>query len=47
MLCGWPGGLAAVYLLRHKSSKPRFKVIQWLTIAAHAGVWLYFGLHRS
>ena len=47
LLGGWPGGLAAVYLLRHKSSKIRFKAILWLIIAAHAGLWLYFGLHRS
>ena len=44
LLCGWPGGLAGVYLLRHKSAKLRFKVILWATVIAHAGglacLWL-------
>jgi len=47
LLCGWPGGLTAVYLLRHKSSKIRFKAILWLIVALHAGLWLYLGRHRS
>ena len=47
---GWPGGLAAQQLLRHKSSKTSFLVKFWLTvmlnlailIALQAG-WVSFG----
>jgi uncharacterized membrane protein YsdA (DUF1294 family) len=30
---GWPGGLAAQQLLRHKSSKTSFLIKFWLTVA--------------
>ncbi|WP_051293729.1 DUF1294 domain-containing protein [Pseudoduganella violaceinigra] len=33
LACGWPGGLAAQQLLRHKSSKVPFLVKFWLTVA--------------
>lgn len=31
--CGWPGGLLAQQLLRHKSSKPSFRFRFWGTVA--------------
>lgn len=40
---GWPGGWLAQRLLRHKSSKPRFRVVFWATVALHGVallVWL-------
>ncbi len=39
LLCGWPGALAAVWLLRHKSAKTRFRLIQWGIIALHIAAW--------
>lgn len=33
LLCGWPGALLAQELLRHKSAKPAFRRLFWLTVA--------------
>ncbi len=30
--CGWPGALLAQELLRHKSAKPAFRRVYWLTV---------------
>lgn len=35
---GWPGGLAAQRLLRHKSSKSSFQVVFWATVAINGGL---------
>jgi uncharacterized membrane protein YsdA (DUF1294 family) len=47
---GWPGGLAAQQLLRHKSSKTSFLVKFWLTVILNLAVlvalqagWVSFG----
>ncbi|MCY4755079.1 cold shock and DUF1294 domain-containing protein [Pelomonas aquatica] len=32
LLCGWPGALLAQELLRHKSAKPAFRRLFWLTV---------------
>lgn len=39
---GWPGGLLAQQVLRHKSSKPAFRVAFWITVALNiaAFAWL-------
>jgi uncharacterized membrane protein YsdA (DUF1294 family) len=39
---GWPGALAAQQLLRHKSAKPSFQGVFWLTVVANVGAvgWL-------
>lgn len=39
---GWPGALAAQQLLRHKSAKPSFQAVFWLTVVANVGAvgWL-------
>lgn len=35
LLGGWPGAFVGRRWLRHKSIKPRFRVIFWLTVAGH------------
>ena len=35
LACGWPGALLAQQLLRHKSVKPAFRRIYWLTVAVN------------
>jgi uncharacterized membrane protein YsdA (DUF1294 family) len=35
---GAPGALAAVYLLRHKTRKPRFSIGLWVTLAGQIGL---------
>jgi uncharacterized membrane protein YsdA (DUF1294 family) len=35
---GWPGGLLAQQLLRHKCSKARFLAVFWFTVAANITV---------
>ena len=39
---GWPGALAAQYVLRHKSKKASFLAAFWVTVAVNAGAlaWL-------
>ncbi len=40
---GWPGGLLARHLLRHKTRKQPFRSVFWLTVAGNL-VLLYAGL---
>lgn len=39
LLCGWPGALLAQQTLRHKTSKPGFQALFWLSVVANL-VWL-------
>jgi len=41
-LGGWPGGWLAQKILRHKTSKPSFQRIYWVTVALHCALvgWL-------
>lgn len=38
---GWPGALAAQKVLRHKSSKRRFRIVFWGTVALNCGLLLW------
>jgi len=39
---GWPGALAAQRLLRHKSSKPSFQFVFWVTVILNCCVLAWF-----
>ena len=43
VLGGWPGGLVAQDLLRHKTSKTSFQVVFWMTVVVNiAGLfWMW------
>jgi uncharacterized membrane protein YsdA (DUF1294 family)/cold shock CspA family protein len=40
LACGWPGALLAQQLLRHKSSKLRFRRLFWLTVVGNVTVFV-------
>jgi uncharacterized membrane protein YsdA (DUF1294 family) len=42
LLGGWPGGLAARGMLRHKTRKPVFRAVAAMIIALHLGGWAWF-----
>jgi uncharacterized membrane protein YsdA (DUF1294 family)/cold shock CspA family protein len=42
---GWPGGLIAQQLLRHKSSKSSFRSAFWFTVVANVCVFVLFHLY--
>ncbi|MDP3700813.1 MAG: DUF1294 domain-containing protein [Hylemonella sp.] len=45
LLGGWPGALLAQQQLRHKTSKPRFLLVYWLTVVGNfAGLLAITGL---
>lgn len=42
LLGGWPGGIAARRVLRHKTQKLAFKVVSWVIVMLHlaaVGLW--------
>jgi uncharacterized membrane protein YsdA (DUF1294 family) len=45
LLGGWPGAWLAQLAFRHKTAKPAFQRLFWLTVALHVAVssWLWFG----
>jgi uncharacterized membrane protein YsdA (DUF1294 family)/cold shock CspA family protein len=43
MFCGWPGAIAAQQLLRHKTTKPSFRVMHWVTVVLNFGLLVLAG----
>lgn len=43
---GWPGGLLAQQLLRHKSNKPSFRAAFWVTVACNAAAFVALASRR-
>lgn len=39
---GWPGALIAQQTIRHKSSKPSFQAVFWVTVALNCAAIVYF-----
>ncbi len=40
LACGWPGALLAQQLLRHKSVKPAFRRLYWLTVILNVAAFV-------
>ena len=40
LACGWPGAVLAQEILRHKSVKPAFRRLFWLTVLLNLGAFL-------
>ncbi|MCY1239024.1 hypothetical protein D9M72_517940 [compost metagenome] len=47
LLGGWPGGLLAQRLIRHKNRKVAYQVKFWLIVAVHLGLLGYWLLHGA
>jgi uncharacterized membrane protein YsdA (DUF1294 family)/cold shock CspA family protein len=44
---GWPGGLIAQQLFRHKTRKPRYQAVFWFIVLLHQAFWVdELFLHR-
>lgn len=41
LIGGWPGALVAQEWLRHKSVKPAFRAVFWITVAINIGVFVF------
>ncbi len=43
LIGGFPGAMLAMYVVRHKTRKPVFAIVNTVAAAAHAMVWLAAG----
>lgn len=41
LACGWPGAMLAQVTLRHKASKPSFKMRFWVTVVLNIALFSY------
>lgn len=41
LACGWPGAALAQQWMRHKSSKPSFRIRFWATVLLNMGAFAY------
>ncbi len=46
LLGGWPAGLLARHLLRHKSRKLAFRVLSWAIIMLHIGALALYACYN-
>jgi uncharacterized membrane protein YsdA (DUF1294 family) len=47
LLGGWPGALAAAYLIRHKNRKAAYMAILFLIAIGHAAAWAAYWWVRA
>ena len=47
LACGWPGGLLAQQMLRHKTQKWGFRLPFWITVLLNTSVLAYFAMLRA
>ena len=40
MFCGWPGAILAQQLLRHKTAKPSFRAVFWMSVLLNVFVFV-------
>ena len=40
MFCGWPGAILAQQLLRHKTAKPAFRAVVWMSVLLNVFVFV-------
>jgi uncharacterized membrane protein YsdA (DUF1294 family)/cold shock CspA family protein len=40
LLCGWPGAIVAQELLRHKTTKPSFRTMHWVTVVLNLSIFI-------
>lgn len=43
VFCGWPGAIVAQQLLRHKTTKPSFRVMHWTSVLLNLAVLYLIG----
>lgn len=43
---GWPGALTAQRTFHHKTRKPVFQTVFWLSVLLHVGVWIAWSLRK-
>jgi uncharacterized membrane protein YsdA (DUF1294 family)/cold shock CspA family protein len=40
LFCGWPGAIVAQQLLRHKTTKPSFRTMHWVTVVLNLSIFI-------